>query len=57
MLVWNASRLGESLGLDYKTVNNYVDYLVGAFLVRRLPHYLTNVRKRLVGSSRLYRRE
>ena len=55
--VWNASRLGESLGLDYKTVNGYVDYLVGAFLIRRLPPYLANVRKRLVRSPKVYWRD
>jgi predicted AAA+ superfamily ATPase len=54
---WNASRLGESLGLDYKTVNNYVDYLVGAFLIRRLPPYLSNVRKRLIRSPKVYWRD
>lgn len=54
---WNASRLGESLGLDYKTVNSYVDYLVGAFLIRQLPPYLANVRKRLVRSPKVYWRD
>jgi predicted AAA+ superfamily ATPase len=49
--------LGESLGLDYKTVNSYVDYLAGAFLIRRLPPYLANVRKRLVRSPKVYWRD
>ena len=34
---WNASQVGQSLGLSYQTVNSYLDYLVGAFLVRQLP--------------------
>lgn len=54
---WNASQLGQSLGLNYKTVNSYVDYLVGAFLVRRLPAYRANVRKRLVKSPKVYWRD
>lgn len=54
---WNASQLGRSLGLSYHTVNSYVDYLTGAFLVRRLPPYHANVRKRLVKSPKLYWRD
>jgi hypothetical protein len=28
---WNATQIGQSLGLSYHTVNNYLDYLEGAF--------------------------
>ena len=55
--VWNASRIASSLGLSYPTVNGYVDYLVGAFLIRRLPPYLPNIRKRLVKSPKVYWRD
>lgn len=54
---WNASQLGQSLGLDYKTVNSYTDYLVGAFLIRRLSPYQTNIRKRLVKRPKVYWRD
>ena len=54
---WNASQLGQSLGLDYKTVNSYVDYLAGAFLIRRLPSYQANIRKRLIKSPKVYWRD
>ncbi len=54
---WNASQLGKSLGLDYKTVNSYVDYLVGAFLIRRLRPYQANTRKRLIKSTKVYWRD
>lgn len=54
---WNASQLGQSLGLDYKTVNRYVDYLVGAFLIRRLPPYRASIRKRLIKSPKVYWRD
>jgi predicted AAA+ superfamily ATPase len=54
---WNASQVGQSLGLSYHTVNSYVDYLVGAFLVRRLEPYQANVRKRLVKRPKLYWRD
>ena len=55
--VWNASRIASSLGLSYPTVNSYVDYLVGAFLIRRLPPYLPNIRKRLVRTPKVYWRD
>lgn len=55
--VWNASQIGQSLGLSYHTVNSYLDYLVGAFLIRRLPPYRPNVRKRLTKSPRVYWRD
>ncbi|MBW1785781.1 MAG: ATP-binding protein [Deltaproteobacteria bacterium] len=55
--VWNASQVGQSLGLSYHTVNSYLDYLAGAFLIRRLPSYQANIRKRLVKSPKLYWRD
>jgi len=54
---WNASQLGKSLGLSYHTVNSYVDYLVGAFLIRRLPPFHANIKKRLVKSPKIYWRD
>jgi len=54
---WNASRVGQSLGLSYQTVNTYLDYLVGAFLIRRLQPYQANIRKRLVKSPKIYWRD
>ena len=55
--VWNASRVGQSLGLSYHTVNSYLDYLEGAFLIRRLPSYQANIRKRLIKSPEIYWRD
>jgi predicted AAA+ superfamily ATPase len=55
--VWNASALGRSLGLSYHTINTYLDYLEGAFLVRRLQPYHANLRKRLVKSSKVFWRD
>lgn len=54
---WNASQIGQSMGLDYKTVNGYLDYLVGAFLIRRLQPYQANITKRLVKSPKVYWRD
>ena len=38
-------------------MNEYVDYLEGAFLVRRLPSYRVNIRKRLVKSPKVFWRD
>jgi predicted AAA+ superfamily ATPase len=54
---WNASQIGKSLGLSYHTVNSYVDYLSGAFLIGRLQPYRPNIRKRLIKSPKIYWRD
>lgn len=54
---WNASQLGQSLGLSYKTINSYVDFLAGAFLIRRLQPFQANIRKRLIKSPKIYWRD
>ena len=55
--IWNASKIGQSLGLSHSTINSYLDYLEGAFLIRRLPAYQTNIKKRLVKSPKCYWRD
>ena len=55
--IWNASLLARSLGVDGKTVMRYLDLLVDLLLVRRLPPFFANVRKRLVKSPRAYIRD
>lgn len=54
---WNAAQIGQSLGLNYHTVNGYLDYLIGAFLIRQLQPYQANLRKRLVKRPRIYWRD
>ena len=53
----NASQLGASLALDHKTVLRHCDFLEGAFLIRRLPPYFVNIRKRLVRTPRVFWRD
>jgi len=53
----NASQLGASLALDHKTVVRHCDLLEGAFLIRRLPPFSVNTRKRLVKTPRVYWRD
>lgn len=37
---WIARAIGQSLGLNYQSVNSYIDYLEGAFLLRRLRPFM-----------------
>lgn len=54
---WNGAEFGQSLGLDAKTVGRYVDFLEGAYLIRRLPPYHANLKKRLVKAPKVYWRD
>lgn len=53
----NAAQLGNALSLDGKTVSSYIDFLEGAYLIRRLPPFFSNLSKRLVKSPRLFVRD
>ena len=53
----NMANLARALAVDGKTVARYLDLLVDLLLVRRLPPFYANVRKRLVKSPKLYVRD
>lgn len=56
--LFNASQLGAALGgIAHTTVGRYLDLLVDALMLRRLPPYLVNVGKRLVKSPKVYLRD
>jgi hypothetical protein len=55
--LWNASQLASSLGVSYHTVNRYVDILEQTFLIRKLPPFFANIRKRLIKSPKVYFRD
>jgi predicted AAA+ superfamily ATPase len=56
--LFNASQLGMSLGgASHTTASRYLDVLVDAMMVRRLPPHLENVGKRLVKSPKVYLRD
>ncbi|GJQ57541.1 MAG: ATP-binding protein [Candidatus Scalindua sp. AMX11] len=55
--LWNASQIGQSLGLSYHTVNNYVHFLEETFLIRKLQPWYANLKKRLVRSPKCYWRD
>lgn len=53
----NLSQLGQSLGISHPTVRGYLDFLDGAYLIRRIAPFHANIRKRLVKAPRLYWRD
>lgn len=55
--LFNASQMGRSLGVSYHTVARYLDVLERTFLLRRLPPYFRNIRKRLAKSPKIYLRD
>lgn len=55
--LWNGARLAAGLGLDTRTVNRYLGYLVDLLLVRRLPPFAANLGKRLVKAPKVYVRD
>ncbi len=63
MLAWqngnllNCNSLSKSLGLSNHTVNRYIDFLEGAFIVHRLYPFHYNVKKRLVKTPKIYVRD
>lgn len=50
----NISSLASSLGVTQPTANKYLELLEGSFIIRRLPPYFVNIKKRLVKSPKLY---
>ena len=55
--IWNAAEPARSLGVSEPTVRRYLDLLEGLFLVRQLPPWHTNLKKRQVRSPKLYFRD
>ena len=54
---WNAAEFARALGSSEGTARRYLDILTGAFMVRALPPWFANVRKRQVRSPRIYLRD
>ncbi len=53
----NASELARGVSVDQKTASRYVDILTGTYLVRRLPPWFVNTKKRLVKAPKVYVRD
>jgi predicted AAA+ superfamily ATPase len=55
--VWNAAEPARSLGVNESTVRRYLDLLTALFMVRQLPAWQTNLKKRQVKSPKIYFRD
>jgi len=55
--LWNGAKIAAGLGVSNPTVRHYLDILQDTFIVRQLPPYHANTKKRLVKSPRVYVRD
>ena len=54
---WNAAEFARSLGSSEATARRYLDILAGAFMVRVLPPWFENLKKRQVKAPKVYVRD
>ena len=52
--ILHAENLGNSLDITGTTLKRYVDFLEGAFIIKRLPPFFKNHGKRLVKAPKIY---
>ena len=55
--VWNAAEFARSLGTAENTARRYLDILSGAYMVRLLPPWHENLKKRQVKAPKIYIRD
>jgi predicted AAA+ superfamily ATPase len=55
--VWNAAEFARSMGSAEATARRYLDILEGAYMVRVLPPWFENLRKRQVKAPKIYIRD
>jgi predicted AAA+ superfamily ATPase len=55
--IFNASELGKALGISHHTIKHYLDILHGTFMVRILPPWYENLKKRQVKTPKIYFRD
>lgn len=55
--IFNASELGQSMGVAHTTIRHYLDILTGTFMVRSLTPWIENLGKRQIKSPKIYFRD
>jgi uncharacterized protein len=55
--VWNAAEFARALGTAENTARRYLDILTGAYMVRVLPPWFENLKKRQVKAPKIYIRD
>jgi predicted AAA+ superfamily ATPase len=54
---WNHSKAGQSIGVNYKTIQRHLEIFKAAFIIRELPVYDNNTHKRLRKAPTVYVRD
>jgi predicted AAA+ superfamily ATPase len=55
--IWNAAQFARSLGTSENTARRYLDILSAAYMIRVLPPWFENMRKRQVKAPKIYIRD
>lgn len=55
--VWSAAEFARSIGASENTARRYLDILAGAYMVRVLPPWFENIKKRQVKAPKIYIRD
>ncbi len=55
--IWNAAEFARSIGTGEATARRYLELLAGAYMVRILPAWYENLKKRQVRAPRIYVRD
>lgn len=55
--IWNAAEFARSMGTTEATARRYLELLAGAYMVRILPAWYENLKKRQVRAPRIYVRD
>ncbi|MBI5573387.1 MAG: ATP-binding protein [Elusimicrobia bacterium] len=55
--IWNASEIGNSMGVSHITARKYIDILSGTFMVRQLMPFFANIGKRIIKSPKIFIRD
>lgn len=53
----NLSKLGDSLGASHTSLRQYIDLFENTFIIRSLPPFESNLKKRLIKSPKVYLRD
>jgi len=54
---WNHSEAAAIIGVSYKTIQRHIEILKGAYILRELPLYYTNIQKRVRKAPKIYLRD
>jgi hypothetical protein len=55
--LWNGAPIASSLGVSAPTVRHYLDLMTECFIVRVLPPYHSNLKRRVIKSPKVYLRD